>query len=197
MKTILHIISSPRGKKSYSHGLSTAIVEKLISKKEAQLMIERNLTKSFPPLMDEMLIPEFYKFPQSDNAKFNNLLNYADTILDEIKAADIIVIGTPLYNLSISASLKAWIDQLIRFGITYGYNKEGTRVGYLSGKQIYLAIASGGKISDKPSTSQFAELYIKEVFSIYTGISDISTFRIDGTAQPNFQPDYSTIISAL
>lgn len=197
MKNVLHIISSARGSQSYSQGLSSAIVGKLTAKKLVGQITERNLSVDFPPFMDQTLIKEFYKYPDATNDAENTQLRYAHTILNEIKEADLIVIGTPVHNLGIAAPLKAWIDQLIRFGITYGYNNDGTRTGYLSGKKVYLAIASGGRLADWGNQTDYAAAYIKSVFNAYVGITDISTYRIEGTASPDFKENYEEIIKNL
>lgn len=125
MKNVLHIISSARGSLSYSRGLSTAIIERLVNKGFVGKVVERDLTKEFPLFLDDKMIWEFYKLPEAINGEGNLLLKYSYTIYDEINNADIIVIGTPMHNLGISAPLKAWIDQLVRFGITYGYTDNG------------------------------------------------------------------------
>lgn len=197
MKSALHITSSARGSQSYSRGLSTAIVKKLIDRNEIGTVIERDLTKEFPPFLDEALIGEFYKHPETVNEEGKQLLKYSHTIFNELNSADIIVIGTPMHNLGVSAPLKAWLDQLVRFGITYGYDNEGARTGYLKHRKVYLSIASGGKLSHWPDGCEFIESYIKAVFGTFVGITDISTFRVEGTAENNFQTNYEEIIRGL
>ncbi len=191
----LHIISSPRGAQSYSRRLSTAIIERLLEKNIVRTVIERNLIEKIPPHLNETLIAEFYKAPEKINT--NPMLAYADSIFCEVKEADVVIIGTPMHNLGISAPLKAWIDQLIRFGITYGYGKDGKREGYLNGKKVYLAIASGSRLSDWPGNFDFIESYIKAVFNTYLGITDICTFRVEGTASNEFKEDYREIIKNI
>jgi FMN-dependent NADH-azoreductase len=197
MKRALHIISSGRGRQSYSRGLSTAIINKLLDKNEIDTVVERDLTKSLPPFLDEALIGEFYKFPGMTDEKGKQLLTYADTIFNEMKQADIIVIGTPMYNFGISGLLKAWIDQLVRVGITYRYNDDGTRTGCLPDKKVYLAVASGGKLSYWPAGYEFIESYVKAVFSAYVGITNVCTYRVEGTAEQNFTVNYEEIIQSL
>ncbi|MDR6782001.1 FMN-dependent NADH-azoreductase [Pedobacter africanus] len=191
----LHIISSPRGKQSYSRGLSSAIVERLLERNIVKTVVERNLIENVTPHLDEVLVKEFYKIPEKTDS--NPILSYADSIFCEIKEADVIVIGTPMHNLGVSAPLKAWIDQLVRFGITYGYGNDGKRYGYLKGKKVYLAIASGGRSADWPENFEFIASYIKAVFNAYLGITDIYTFRIEGTASNNFEANYEEIIKSL
>lgn len=197
MKRALHIISSARGELSYSRGLSAAIINKLIEKKEIDTVVERDLTKLPPPFLNEPLIWEFYKFPATIDEKGKQLLTYADAIFNEVEQADIIVIGTPMHNHGISAHLKAWIDQLVRVGVSYKFNVDGTRTGCLSNKKVYLAIASGGKLAYWPAAYEFIESYVKAVFSAYTGITDVCTYRVEGTAENNFKVNYEEIIENI
>src|ERR1044072_3249647 len=197
MKRALHIISSARGELSYSRGLSTAIINKLMDKKEIDTVVERDLTLLPPPLLNEPLIWEFYKFPTMIDENGRQLLAYADAIFNEVDQADIIVIGTPMHNHGISAHFKAWIDQLVRIGVSYKYNVDGTRTGCLHNKKVYLAIASGGRLSYWPAAYEFIESYIKAVFSAYTGITDVCTYRIEGTAETNFTVNYKEIIETI
>lgn len=197
MKNVLHIISSARGSSSYSQGLSSAIVKKLTDKRLVNTIVERNLVLDFPPFIDQALIEAFYKNPATISGDDHLLLRYANTVLNEIKVADFIVIGTPVHNLGVSAPLKAWIDQLIRFGVTYGYNSDGVRTGYLGGKKVFLAIASGGSVSDWQGGGDYTETYIKSVFNVYAGITDFCTYRIEGTASPDFKANYEEILKNL
>lgn len=197
MKSALHIISSARGALSYSRCLSTAIINKLIDKGEIDKVVERDLAKAPPPFLDEALIWEFYKFPEMIDERGERLLCYANTIFNEINEAEIIVISTPMHNLGISSLLKAWLDQLIRVGVSYKFNADGTKTGCLTSKKVYLAIASGGRLAYWPREYEFIESYIKAVFSAYAGITDVCTYRVEGTAEPNFRADYEGIIQNL
>ena len=197
MKRALHIISSARGELSYSRGLSTAIINKLIEKKEIGTVVERDLTQSPPPFLNDPLIWEFYKFPGMADEKGRQLLTYADAIFNEMEEADIIVISTPMHNHGVSAHLKAWIDQLVRVGVSYKFNADGTRTGCLNNKKVYLAIASGGRSAYWPAAYEFIESYIKAVFSAYAGITDVCTYRVEGTAEKDFTANYTDIIENI
>lgn len=197
MKTILHIISSARGDQSYSLGLSSALLYKLQERENIQSIVERDLTKEFPSFLDSRLIFEFYKYPGTTDEEGEKLLEYSNTIYNEIAAADIIIIGTPMHNFGISAPLKAWIDQLVRFGKTYTYNNDGSRSGIFKNKKIYLAIASGGISSGLADENEYIETYLKAVFKEYTGITNIDTYRVENTAQPQFVPNYEEILENL
>jgi len=197
MKRALHITSSARGAQSYSRGLSAAIIKKLTDRKEIGIVTERDLTRMPPPFLDEKLIAEFYKPADAISDEGRHLLRYADAIFSEIDEADIIVISTPMHNLGISAPLKAWLDQLVRAGLTYRFNEDGSRTGCFRNKKVYLAIASGGRQAFWPEGHEFIESYVKAVLGAYTGITDVSTYRVEGTAMGMPEIDYGEILQDL
>lgn len=192
MKNILHITSSARGELSYSKGLSSAIVEKISQENTISQITVRDLVQYTPPHADEVSIHEFYKHPELYDEQSKKLLSYADTIVDEVREADIIVIGTPMFNLGLSTPLKAWLDQLIRAGVTYVFDKQWNRVGQFEDKKVYLAIASGGRSVD--GATDYISAYLKDVFRSYTGITDVETYRIEGTMENGFTADYESIL---
>ncbi|MFB6456810.1 FMN-dependent NADH-azoreductase [Chitinophaga sp. Hz27] len=196
-KQVLHLITSARGNASYSKGLSTAIIARLQSRQEIGTIVERDLTEAFPPFLHSDLIGAFYKDPLSVDETERHLLQYADSVVKDVSNADILVIGTPMYNLGMSALLKSWIDQLVRFGVTYGYDENWVRKCKMNGKKIYLAIASGGRMADWPADNEFIASHIKAVFNAYVGLTEVQTFRIEGTVAPGFQADYEKILAGL
>ena len=195
MKNILHIISSARGEQSYSNKLSSYILERLLQQGNINKTIVRNLVKDPPPHADEMSIHEFYKHPGLYDEQSQQLLSYANMIVDEVREADIIVIGTPMFNLGISTPLKAWLDQLIRTGVTYVFDEQWNRVGQFEGKKVYLAVASGGRRAE--GAPDYISVYIKDVFKNYTGITDVETYRIEGTMENGFTADYEGILKGF
>ncbi|WP_213278191.1 FMN-dependent NADH-azoreductase [Chryseobacterium indologenes] len=192
MKNILHIISSARGDLSYSKGLSSAIVEKISQQNIIGQITVRDLVKDQPPHADEMSIHEFYKHPELYDEQSKKLLSYANTIVNEVHESDIIVIGTPMFNLGISTPLKAWLDQLIRAGVTYVFDEQWNRVGQFKGKKVYLAVSSGGRSAE--GAPDYVSAYIKDVFRNYSGITDVETYRIEGTMENGFKADYESIL---
>ena len=195
MKNILHIISSARGELSYSNKLSAFILERLLQQGNINKITVRDLVKDTPPHADEVSIHEFYKYPGSYDEQSNQLLSYANTIVDEVREADIIVIGTPMFNLGISTPLKAWLDQLIRAGVTYVFDEQWNRVGQFKDKKVYLAVASGGRSAE--GAPDYISAYLKDVFRSYTGITDVETYRIEGTMENGFTADYKDILKGF
>ncbi len=145
-----------------------------------------------PPLSNEVSIHEFYKHPGLYDEKSNQLLSYANSIVSELREADIIVMGTPMFNLGISTPLKAWLDQLIRAGVTYIFDEHWNRVGQFKDKKVYLAVASGGRSTE--GAPDYVSAYLKDVFRNYTGITDVETYCIEGTMENSFTADYESIL---
>ncbi|MDR3025742.1 NAD(P)H-dependent oxidoreductase [Chryseobacterium sp.] len=195
MKNILHIISSARRELSYSNKLSSFILERLLQQGNINKITVRDLVKDPPPHADEVSIHEFYKHPGLYDEQSQQLLSYANMIVDEVREADIIVIGTPMFNLGISTPLKAWLDQLIRAGVTYVFDEQWNRVGQFKGKKIYLAVASGGRRAE--GAPDYISAYIKDVFRNYTGITDVKTYCIEGTMENGFIEDYEGILKGF
>lgn len=186
MKKILHIISSPRGEASLSIKLGNAIIEKIKAEYPGSTVKESNLiTQQFPHL-EEAHLTSFFTPAESRTPANIEAIKHSDEAIQEIRDADIVVIGAPLYNFSIHSSLKAWIDHIVRSGITFKYDENGPE-GLLKGKKVYIALASGGVYSDGPMQSlDFAEPYLKHILS-FIGLADISVFRVEGSAIPGIQ----------
>ncbi|QEC77518.1 FMN-dependent NADH-azoreductase [Mucilaginibacter ginsenosidivorax] len=186
MKKILHIISSPRGAASLSIQLGNAIIKQLIGKYPGSIVHENNLVNEQFPHLEEAQIASFFTPAQSRTPENILAAKHSDDAIDEIREADIIVIGAPVYNFGIPSALKAWIDHIVRSGVTFKYDQNGA-AGLINGKKIYIAMASGGIYSDGPMKPfDFVEPYLKHIFS-FIGISDITVFRVEGSAIPGVQ----------
>ena len=186
MKRILHIISSPRGEASLSIKLGNAIIEKIKAEYPGSTVKESNLiTQQFPHL-EEAHLASFFTPAESRTPANIEAIKHSDEAIQEIRDADIVVIGAPLYNFSIHSSLKAWIDHIVRSGVTFKYDENGPE-GLLKGKKVYIALASGWVYSDGPMQSfDFVEPYLKHILS-FIGLADISVFRVEGSAIPGIQ----------
>ncbi|MBC9933213.1 FMN-dependent NADH-azoreductase [Chitinophaga qingshengii] len=179
MGNILHIISSARGEASNSIMLGNRIVEKLQQRHPGKELVTIDVTRQpYEQLHGELVTA--YRTPQpSLTDAQQRLLQVSDEAVAQLMAADIIVIGVPLYNFQMPAALKAWIDHIVRPSKTVAY-KDGMPAGLLSGQKAYLAIASNGIYSEGPmSPYDFAEPYLRYILG-FLGITDVSTYRIEG-----------------
>ena len=111
--------------------------------------------------------------PNSAVAKEHNYL------IEEIKSADIVVIGAPMYNFSIPSTLKNYFDAITKAGITFKYNEQGQPFGFLSNKKTYVIISRGGKYKEQGIT--FQEDYLKMQLG-FIGLTDVKFIFIEGLA---------------
>lgn len=185
-KTILHIISSPRGESSNSIQLSNDIVKKLqVANPDNQLAV-RDLTNHPFPHLEEAQLAAFFTPEDSRTAAHKTAIAHSDEAVKELFDADYIVIGVPFYNFSIPSTLKAWIDHIARAGVTFRYSEKGPE-GLVKGKKVYLAIATGAIYSEGPYKAfDFAEPYLRAVLG-FIGITDIITYRAEGLSIPGIK----------
>jgi len=183
MKRILHLKSSLQGKVSYSIKLGNAIVESIQEKYPNNTLEELNLVDiEIPHLNPDVLRTFFIPGDQLTIAEKESI-RFSDEVVKQLLAADIIVIGAPLYNFTIPTSLKAWIDHITRAGITFGYGENGP-VGMVTGKKVYVAMSSGGVFSEGPGkANDFVAPYLK-AFLGFLGMTDLTVFRAEGLKVP-------------
>jgi FMN-dependent NADH-azoreductase len=168
--TLLHIDASARLDGSVTRQLSAKIVEKLAPGK----VIHRDLTDPLPHLNADWLAANWT--PEADRDPLQqDTLALSDALIAELKAADTIVIGTPIYNFGVPAALKAWIDLVCRAGETFRYTEEGP-IGLLTGKRAVIAIASGG--TPVGSEIDFASGYLRHILG-FVGITDVQIVSAD------------------
>jgi FMN-dependent NADH-azoreductase len=186
MKKILHIISSPRGDASYSIKLGNAIISKIQATYPGSTVKEHNLVKDQFPHLEESHLTSF--FTPAANRTPENLLAIAhsEEAIAEIIAADIIVIGAPLYNFSIHSTLKAWIDHVVRSGITFKIGENGPE-GLIKDKKVYIAMSSGFIYSEgEMKAMDFASPYLRAMLG-FIGMTDLTIIRAEGTSIPGIQ----------
>jgi len=184
MKNILHIISSPRGDSSYSVRLGNAIIEKIENLNPGSETKVRNVAQENLPHLSSSHLESFFT-PQDLWTEANKeMARESQEAVAQVKEADVIVIGVPLYNFGMPSTLKSWIDHIVRAGQTFQYGANGP-VGLLTNKKVYVALASGGVYSDGPMQSfDSVTPYLKNVFS-FIGITDFEVVRVEGTSMPD------------
>lgn len=186
MKRILHLISSLQGNTSYSTKLSKAIVEKVIEKYPGSTVEEVNLVEQEIPHLNPTVLQSMFTPGEQLTPQAKEALRYSDDAVKQLMAADIIVIGAPLYNYTIHTSLKSWIDHVTRAGITFGYGEHGP-VGKVTGKKVYVGMSSGGVYSEGPGKqNDFVAPYLK-AFLGFLGMTDLTVFRAEGLKVPGLK----------
>lgn len=183
---ILHLISSPRGEISFSIKLGLEIVSRLEARYPGSTVKTHDLTKAPLPHLEDVHLHSFITTPEKRTPELAEAVKYSEEAIAELMDADILVIGVPMYNFGIHSSLKAWIDHVMRAGITFRYTPDGPE-GLLKDKKVYLAVSTGGVYSEGPRKSfDFAEPYLRKVLN-FVGITDITSYKVEGTAVPELK----------
>ncbi len=183
---ILHIVSSPRKAASDSIKLGNSISERLQAAYPGSTVQVRDLATSPFPHLEEAQLQAFYTPAVQRTPAQQLAAKHSDEAIAEMMQADFLVIGAPLYNFGIPSTLKAWIDHVVRAGHTFQY-VDGRPQGLVTGKQAYLAVASGAIYSEgfmKPY--DFVVPYMQTVLG-FIGITDLNVVRVEGTAIPGIQ----------
>ncbi|KMK68752.1 FMN-dependent NADH-azoreductase [Puniceibacterium sp. IMCC21224] len=167
---VLRIDSSVRNDDSVSRALTTRIIERLAPKK----ITTRDLANSLP-LIDATWIGANFTPADDRTDDQRETLALSDALIAEVKAADTLVIGLPIYNFGTPAGFKAWVDMIARAGVTFKYSEQGP-VGLLEGKRAILAVASGG--TEVGSAYDHATTYARQVLG-FVGITDVTIVAAD------------------
>ncbi len=186
---LLHIDSSILGANSVSRSLSAGIVARETTRHPGLEVTYRDLAENPPLHLSAAHIGALFGQPPSDPAVIADIAATAPFI-DELFAADIIVIGTPMYNFGLPSHLKAWIDRVLIAGKTFKYSEAGVPVGLLPpGKKVILASARGGVYSEGSPVAflDHQETQLKAALN-FIGLTDITTIRAEGVAVPDLKP---------
>lgn len=181
MTNILRVEASIKGEASVSRKLTDRLIARLLDSHPDASLTSRDLAAGISPI-DANWIGSVFTPAENRTPEQAETVAYADALLAEVKAADIIVIGLPVYNFGVPAQLKSWFDQLARRGETFIYTESGPK-GLLEGKKAIIAMASDG--TKRGSEIDFASGYVKHMLNFF-GISEVETVAADAIA---FAPD--------
>jgi FMN-dependent NADH-azoreductase len=177
---ILHIDASASDlATSHTRRLSRELVERLKAASPDATVTYRDLVADQLPHVD-MTIRHAWMPENSSDPKLAETMNRSKVLVDELKAADVVVIGAPMYNFTVPSTLKAWIDHVSIAGQTFSYTAEGPR-GLLSGK-VHLVLSSGGIYSQGPfAANDHLSTYLEAIFR-FLGMEQIEVVRAEGIA---------------
>ncbi|RUM25125.1 FMN-dependent NADH-azoreductase [Rhizobium vallis] len=180
MSSILLLTSSPRAD-SLSTPIAVDLAEKLKNQKPGSVVVRRDLASNPLPHIDDLFTGAIRKPAEARTAEEIAAIKTSDELVAELFAADTIVISTGLINFNIYSSLKTWIDNVARAGVTFKYTETGP-VGLVTGKKVYVVLTSGGVYSQGPAAPlNHAVPYLKSVLG-FLGITDIETIYVEGLA---------------
>ncbi|ACM26349.1 FMN-dependent NADH-azoreductase [Agrobacterium sp. SHOUNA12C] len=180
MSSILLLTSSPRAD-SLSTKIATELADKIKAQNPGKTIVHRDLSSAPLPHIDELFTGAIRTPADARTAEQAEAVKVSDALVDELLAADTLVIGTGLINFNIYSSLKTWIDNIARAGRTFTYTETGPK-GLATGKKAYIVLASGGVYSEGPAAPlNHAVPYLKSVLG-FIGITDVETVYIEGIA---------------
>jgi FMN-dependent NADH-azoreductase len=188
---LLRIDSSAR-RNSVSRQLTAKFVETWKKENTQGEVIERDLASAHFPLITEEWTQAAYSNPATRTAAQRQELALSDQLIEEILEADAIVIGAPMYNLTVSAPLKAWIDQIVRIGRTFRYGTSGPE-GLLKGKKVIVLTSRGGSFRPGTPTAAYdhQEPYLRHILG-FVGLTDV-TFIHAENQKPGEQAEPSRL----
>ncbi len=176
MSTLLLIESSVRQQDSVSRQLSEEFVAQWRQANPGGRVLNRDLAREPLPLLDADLLGGWMKPAAEQSAAEQAALARSDQLIEELLAADVLVLGAPMYNFAIPSTLKAWLDHVLRAGVTFKYTEQGPR-GLLQGKRAYVLTARGGVYAGGPLDQQ--EPYLRQALG-FIGIDDVQFVHAEG-----------------
>jgi FMN-dependent NADH-azoreductase len=171
MATLLKIDVSPRGNQSISRQLGEQFAASWLARNPDGKIVTRDLTTTQIPFVDEPWIGGAFTPPQAHTEDHKAALKISDTLTHELLDATEVLITTPFYNFTIPATLKAWIDQVVRPGLTFNPQ---TYEGLAKGRKTTVIVSSGGNYGPSNPRASMDHLtpYLKTVFG-FIGITDV------------------------
>lgn len=173
---ILQINASARAESGNSTRLANAITAHLKSRHPAAEVEVRDLAKNPLPFLDEAGVTAL--FTPADQRTPEQVARIAldEAMIARVQAADVLVLGVPMYNFGVSVQLKSFIDSIARAGVTFRYTEAGPE-GLIKGKRVYVACARGGVYRDTPADSQTP--YLRQVLG-FLGMTDVEFIYAEG-----------------
>ena len=176
MSTLLLIESSVRQRDSVSRQLSEEFVAQWRQANPGGQVLSRDLAREPLPHLDADLLGGWMKPAAEQSAAEQAALARSDQLIEELLAADVLVLGAPMYNFAIPSTLKAWLDHVLRAGVTFKYTEQGPR-GLLQGKRAYVLTARGGVYAGGPLDQQ--EPYLRQAMG-FIGIDEVQFVHAEG-----------------
>ena len=176
MSHVLIIESSARQQDSFSRQLTQQFIQQWHEAHPGDTITVRDLAVSPVPHLDANLLGGWMKPEAQRSAEEQASLQRSNELTDELLAADVLVMAAPMYNFAIPSTLKAWLDHVLRAGVTFKYTESGPQ-GLLTGKKAYVLTARGGIYAG--STADHQEPYLRQVMA-FVGIHDVTFIHAEG-----------------
>lgn len=182
MTTILQLNSAARSQGANSTLLANELAAKLQAANPGAKRVLRDLLTDALPHLDDSVLGAFFTPAEQRTPEQSAIVARSDALIAELQAADIVIIGAPMYNFGISSQLKTYFDWIARAGVTFRYTPNGPE-GLVKGKKAYVVSARGGKYVGTPFDSQTPHI---KAFLGLIGIADVEFIYAEGL---NLGPD--------
>src|ERR1700720_3914443 len=180
MANILLITSSPRRSESYSNRIADTVIRDLRNNDPDALLMARDLAQDPLPHVDDDFVTATRGRAGPQTPRQQAILAESDELIDELTAADIVVIAAPMINFSVSSTLKAWFDYIALAVRTFSYSEKGPQ-GLMTGKRVIIVSASGGIYSGANAGFDFQVPWLRSMLG-FLGMTDVEVIRVEGTA---------------
>jgi FMN-dependent NADH-azoreductase len=178
MNTLLQLNTSINAASGESSKLANEFVAGWRAAHPKADVVVRDLAHDPVPHLTAERFGAFLAKPDVRNAEQHAVVAYSDTLIEELRRADVIVLGLPMYNFGIPSMLKAYFDHIARAGVTFSYTANGP-VGLLTGKKVHVFATRGGKYAGTPLDTQTT--YVRDFFR-FLGITDVEFVYAEGLA---------------
>lgn len=181
MTNILFVTSSPRGAASHSSKVAEHVLAGLVAKDPTATVVRRDLAKDPLPHIGETFLGAVFSPADVWSDEQRDLIALSDKLIDEVFAADVIVIASAMINFTVPTTLKAWLDFIARSGKTFQYGESGP-VGLVTGKRVVLVEAKGGIYSEGPMKQHdHQQPYLRFILG-FLGMTDVDVIHVEGVA---------------
>lgn len=178
MQNLLQINASIFGENGQSTQLANQFVAGWKATRPTGKVTVRDVDAEPVPHLSAQRFGAFLATAEERTAEQQEVVAFSDKLIDELRSADVIVLGLPMYNYGVPSTLKAYFDHIARAGVTFKYTQDGV-VGLLTGKKAYVFAARGGMYVGTPADTQTA--YVRN-FLNFIGISDVEFVYAEGIA---------------
>lgn len=183
MARLLRIDSSARHAGSHSRGLADYFEATWRRRHLDAEVVRRDLASDPIPHINAATIAGFYTSDDQHTAESRAATQLSDALIAELLSADAILLSVPIYNFSIPSALKAYFDQIVRIGRTFGYDPERGLFGTVANRPVYIATVYGasGYVGGALRAYDHLEPYLRSLFG-FLGLADLTFFPVQGTS---------------
>jgi FMN-dependent NADH-azoreductase len=156
-------------------GQSTTLANEFVARRAGKVIV-RDLARDPVPHLDAARFSAFLAKPEARTPEQQAVVDYSDALIGELREADSIVIGLPMYNFNVPSTLRAYFDHIARIGVTFKYTEKGPE-GLLTGKKAYVFVTRGGVYGSEHLHTK----YVRD-FLAFVGITDVEFIYAEGLA---------------